>query len=64
MILLLFTLHKAYEKLVEGLISQHVISELNISEEQFVAACQEESGNAYAKILFDQVLAGDDFLSM
>jgi hypothetical protein len=49
---------------VEGLIKQHVIKELDISEEQFVAACQEESGNAYAKVLFDQVLAGDDFLSM
>ena len=49
---------------MEELIKQHVIKELNISEEQFVAACQEESGNAYAKVLFDQVLAGDDFLSM
>jgi hypothetical protein len=55
---------KTYQNLVESLIKQHVLKELNITEEQFVGACQEESGNAYAKVLFDQVLAGDDFLSM
>jgi hypothetical protein len=57
------TIHDQYRELVEGLIEQHIIKELNITEEQFLTACQKESENSYSKVLFDQVLSADDFVT-
>jgi len=56
-------IHDDYRELIEGLIEQHIITELNITEEQFLTACQKESENSYSKVLFDQVLSADDFVT-
>lgn len=56
-------IHQGYKDLVEGLIEKHVIKELGITEEQFLGAVQKEMENSYSKVLFDQVLSADDFLT-
>jgi len=56
-------IHTEFKDLVENLLDRYILQEVNITMEQFFDACQQEANSLHAKILFDQVLAAEDFLA-
>eukprot|EP01111_Echinosteliopsis_oligospora_P006303 TRINITY_DN2037_c0_g1_i4.p1 TRINITY_DN2037_c0_g1~~TRINITY_DN2037_c0_g1_i4.p1 ORF type:complete len:313 (-),score=73.59 TRINITY_DN2037_c0_g1_i4:66-1004(-) len=56
-------IHEKFRELVENLLETYVLKEINITVEQFLEACQNEPDSIYAKLLFDQVLSADDFIT-
>lgn len=51
-----------FKKIVEDLL-QELMSELGVSDEQFVAACDKASENPIHKKIVDQIMAVDNFLA-
>ena len=51
-----------FKKTVEDLL-QELMTELGISDEQFVAACQKAEANPIHKKIVDQIMAVDSFLA-
>lgn len=56
------TIHKEFKKIVEDLLEE-LMTELGVSNEQFVEACQRAEANPIHKKVVDQIMAVENFLA-
>ena len=55
-------IHNEFKKIVEDLIGE-LIAELDVTQETFLQACENASGNPIHKKIVDQIMAVDNFMS-
>ena len=55
-------IHNEFKKLVEELLG-HLLAEMEITQEQFMAACEKAGQNQVHKRIVDQIVAVDNFIA-